>query len=267
MTATRAAFTVDGRRLSYLDFGGTGRPLLALHGHMSEAASFTGLAAALSPGWRLIALDQRGHGRSDRAADYSREGYVADAVALLDHLGLDRVVVLGHSLGGVNAYQLAARHPARVSALVNADAPACLGLDGHNPLAFVLDLPYEAPTRQELVDGMGPMASFFGHLPRERPDGTWSLPFHPRDIVDSEDLVHGDHWDDWLAGTCPALLIRPTRGVIPADQARAMVDRRPGTRMVELDTDHFVYAGDPDGFASAVDEFLTHLGTGDLTPR
>jgi pimeloyl-ACP methyl ester carboxylesterase len=259
MTATRAEFAIDGRRLSYLDFGGTGRPLLALHGHMSEAASFADLATELSPQWRLIALDQRGHGHSDRAADYSRAGYVADITALLDHLGLDQVVVLGHSLGGVNAYQLAARHPERVSAFIDADGAASLGLDGHNPLAFVLGLPYEAPTRQALIDGMGPMASFFGELPRERPDGTWSLPFHPQDIVDSEDLVHGDHWADWLASTCPALLIHPTQGVIPADQAQAMIDRRPNTRMAELNTDHFVYANDPIGFAKAVNEFLAEL--------
>lgn len=47
---TRATLTVAGRTLSYLDFGGTGRPLVTLHGHLSEGASFTALAAALGPG-------------------------------------------------------------------------------------------------------------------------------------------------------------------------------------------------------------------------
>lgn len=94
---------------------------------------------------------------------------------------------------------------------------------------------------------------------RENADGTWRLPFHPQDMVDSEDLVHGDHWDDWLAGTCPALLVRGTQGVIPADQARAMIERRPGTRLAELDTDHFVYANDPAGFVRVVREFLTSV--------
>ncbi|MEJ8643670.1 alpha/beta hydrolase [Streptomyces sp. MS1.HAVA.3] len=85
----RHELRIDDRTLSYLDFGGPGRPLLALHGGMSEAAAFTGLAAALGDAWRVIAPDQRGHGGSDRAADHHRAGYVADAVALLDHLGLD----------------------------------------------------------------------------------------------------------------------------------------------------------------------------------
>ncbi|GAA3089881.1 alpha/beta fold hydrolase [Streptosporangium carneum] len=257
VTPVRAELDIAGRRLSYLDFGGPGRPLLALHGHLSEGASFAAVAAELAPEWRVIAPDQRGHGESDRAADYSREGYLADVLALLDHLGLDQVAIAGHSLGGVNAYQLAARHPERVTAFVNADAPVVLGLEGPNPLAFVLGLPYQAATREALVEALGQAAPYFADTLRENADGTWRLPFHPQDMVDSEDLVHGDHWADWLASACPALLVRGSEGgVIPADQAQAMIDRRPNTRLAELATDHFVYAGDPKGFAEAVREFL-----------
>jgi pimeloyl-ACP methyl ester carboxylesterase len=253
----RAELRIDGRRLSYLDFNRPGRPLLALHGHMSEGAGFANLAVGLAPDWRVIAPDQRGHGDSDRAADYSRQGYLDDVLALLDHLGLDRITILGHSLGAVNAYQFAARHPDRVEAFVNAEGPVSLDPHGPNPLAFVLALPDRAPTRQALIKGLGQMGPFFADTLRENADGTWRLPFHPQDMVDSEELVHGDHWDDWLASTCPALLIRGTQGVIPADQARAMVERRPGTRLAELDADHFVHANDPVGFAGVVREFLT----------
>ncbi|MEW9534080.1 alpha/beta fold hydrolase [Microbispora sp. NPDC049125] len=258
-TINRAELTIDGRRLSYLDFGGPGRPLVALHGHMSEGASFAGLAARLGSGWRVIAPDQRGHGDSDRAADYSRQGYVADVLALLDHLGLDRVVLLGHSLGAINAYQFAARHPARVAALVNTEGPAELGLHGPNPLSFVLDLPYQAPTREALIEGLGHFAPFFADGLRRDADGGWRLPFVPRDMVDSEELVHGSHWADWTAGSCPALLVHGSRGVIPAEQVQEMISRRPGTRRAELDGDHFVHAADPDGFAAVVHEFLRGL--------
>ncbi|WP_336208881.1 alpha/beta fold hydrolase [Nonomuraea sp. LPB2021202275-12-8] len=251
-----STMTIDGRRLAYTDFGGDGDPLVALHGHMSEGASFAGLAERLRPGRRLIAPDQRGHGDSDRAADYSREGYLADLLALLDHLGLERVALLGHSLGAINAYQFAARHPERVSALINVEGAAELGLHGPNPLAFVLGLPYRAPTREALVEALGPAAPFFAAGLRRDPDGSWRLPFFPQDMVDSEELVHGNHWADWTASSCPALLIRGTKGVIPAGQAADMLRRRPGTRLAELDTDHFVQAGDPEGFAEAVTRFL-----------
>ncbi|MFJ9179275.1 alpha/beta fold hydrolase [Streptomyces sp. NPDC102360] len=111
-SAQRSTLTIEGRTLSYMDFGGPGRPLIALHGHMSEGASFADLAARLAPAWRFMAPDQRGHGASDRAPDYSRAGYIADLEALMDHLGLDQAALLGHSLGAINAYQFAARHPA-----------------------------------------------------------------------------------------------------------------------------------------------------------
>ncbi|WP_338118026.1 alpha/beta hydrolase [Streptomyces coryli] len=216
------------------------------------------MAERLAPDWRVIAPDQRGHGASDRAADYSREGYPADLEALMDHLGLRAAALLGHSLGAINAYQFAARHPARVTALVNAEGCAELGLDGSNPLAFVLNLPAgTAPTREAYVDRLGPFAPHFAAAVHEHPDGTWGLPFHPQDIVNSEEQVHGDHWSDWTAATCPALLVRGTKGgVLPDEQAAEMVRRRPGTRLAELATDHFVYANEPAGFAEAVRTFL-----------
>ncbi|GAA4216710.1 alpha/beta fold hydrolase [Actinocatenispora rupis] len=255
-TAIRSDLFLDGRRLSYLDFGGTGRPLVALHGHLSEGATFADLARQLGPEWRVIAPDQRGQGESDRAGEYTREGYLADLEAFLDQLGLDRVALLGHSLGAINAYQFAARHPGRVSALVDAEGAAELGLDGANPFGFLLDLPYEADSRAALVAGLGPAAPYFADRLRENADGRWRLPFHPRDMYESEDHVHGDHWADWTATTCPALLIHGTTGVIPPEQVRAMVERRPGTTSVELDADHMVYTGAPDEFAAAVRTFL-----------
>ncbi|MDG9677084.1 alpha/beta fold hydrolase [Micromonospora sp. DH14] len=74
----RRFFTVGSRTLSYLDFGGPGAPLLVLHGHYNEASAFAPLAEALAPEWRVIALDQRGHGASDRAESYTRDDYVAE---------------------------------------------------------------------------------------------------------------------------------------------------------------------------------------------
>ncbi|MEU8925446.1 alpha/beta hydrolase [Kitasatospora sp. NPDC048545] len=257
--AIRKELTVDGRRLSYLDFGGPGRPLLALHGHLSEGAVWGRLAAELAGEWRVIAPDQRGQGESDRAGDYSREGYLADVGALLDHLGLERVVLLGHSLGGINAYQFAARHPERVEALVDVEAPVVFGLEGPHPLAFLLGLPYDAPTRDGLIAALGPAAPFFADRLRENADGSWRLPFHPEDMYESEELVHGDHWADWTASSCPALLVRGTDGVIPAGQAAEIVARRPGTVAVELAGDHLLPVTAAGELAGAVREFLATL--------
>ncbi|MFJ4849321.1 MULTISPECIES: alpha/beta fold hydrolase [unclassified Streptomyces] len=251
----RAAFEVDGRRLSYLDFGGPGRPLLALHGHFSEARTFTALARALAPAWRVVALDQRGHGFSDRPPDFSRAGYVHDAAALLAHLGLPQVVVLGHSLGGVNAYQLAAHHPDAVGALIIED----IGVEIDDDLSFCLAWPHRAPTRAALVAQLGGSARYLTDAIREHPDG-WGLAFRPQDMVASVAQVNGDHWDDWLAGDCPALLVHGTRSdTLTAEHAAAMAARRPRTRLVTLATGHTVHETDPAGFAEAVSAFLDGL--------
>ncbi|MFK4149894.1 alpha/beta fold hydrolase [Streptomyces sp. NPDC004065] len=248
----RAAMTLDGRRLSYLDFGGPGRPLLALHGHFNEGRTFTHLARALFPDWRVVAPDQRGHGFSDRGPDFSREGYVRDAAALIAHLGLERPVVLGHSLGGVNAYQLAARYPDRISALVVED----VGAEIDDDLSFCLAWPRRAPTRTALIEQLGDAARYLTDALREYPDG-WGLAFRPEDMVTSVGQVNGDHWDDWLAGDCPALLVHGTRSdTLTAEHAKEMAARRPHTQLVELATGHTVHETDPTGFAAAVRAFL-----------
>jgi pimeloyl-ACP methyl ester carboxylesterase len=253
----RAALDLDGRRLSYLDFAGTGRPLLALHGHLDQGLMWSELAVAVGPGWRVIAPDQRGHGESDRAADYSRDGYIGDLVALLEQLGTGPVVALGHSLGGLNAYQLAARRPDLVSALIIEE----IGVVNSGPshLSFLLASPYEAAIREELIAGLGPAGPMFAGRLRRLPNGTWRLPFHPQDMVDSERANWGDYWADWLATDCPALLLAGKDSPITKGQAREMAARRPQTRLVELNGDHFVHVQDQAGFISAIQDFLGSL--------
>ncbi|MGA4837668.1 alpha/beta fold hydrolase [Streptomyces sp. G45] len=252
--------TPDGRRLSYLDFGPVeGRPLLALHGHLGEGADFVGLAAALCPhGWRVVAPDQRGHGDSERARRYDRDGYVDDLRVLLDHAGLGRraVAVLGHSLGAVNGYHLAADRPDAVSALVNIDGPAYLPVVDPAPLSFLLDLPYTAATREELLAACGPLAAFLEGGVRPCRDG-WRLGCHPEDMVDSDTRLLGDHWAQWLGTDCPALLLHGTASsVLPTAQAREMARRRPGTTLVELDADHWVHLRRPEESADVIRRFL-----------
>jgi pimeloyl-ACP methyl ester carboxylesterase len=78
-------------------------------------------------------------------------------------------------------------------------------------------------------------------------------------MYDSEDLVHGDHWADWTATDCPALLVHGTKGIVLAEQIRAMAERRPGTAQVELEADHLIPTTAPDAFAAAVRSFLTAI--------
>lgn len=110
-------------RLHARDQGPRDAPLtvLCLHGLTRNSADFEWLAARLANRYRVISADQRGRGLSDPDPDptnYRPDVYVGDMLALLDHLGIDRVVLIGTSLGGLMSMILCSLAPQRVRAMV-----------------------------------------------------------------------------------------------------------------------------------------------------
>ena len=105
-------------RLSILE-AGTGPPVVALHGLGGTKGSFLPTVAALAPRFRVIAVDLPGFGDSDKpiGAPYDARFFARAGIDLLDALGLDRVHVIGNSLGGRVALEIALRHPGRVGRL------------------------------------------------------------------------------------------------------------------------------------------------------
>jgi pimeloyl-ACP methyl ester carboxylesterase len=95
---------------------GAGDPVVVLHGFTSSLEAVGPLADSLAPAYRVIALDQRGHGGSGAPADAEAYGHEMgeDVVQLLDHLDIERAHLLGHSMGAVVSAYVAARHPERV---------------------------------------------------------------------------------------------------------------------------------------------------------
>jgi esterase len=94
--------TVNGLRLHYLDWGGTGRPLVLVHGLDRHAHTFDHLAPHFTSRFRVIAVDMRGHGESawDAEARYAVEDYVRDMEGLVDQLQLRDIVIWGRSMPG-----------------------------------------------------------------------------------------------------------------------------------------------------------------------
>ena len=81
MRATdRNYFRSGGLNLSYLDAGGDGREIIALHSHWMEGSTFSKVADLLYPEFRVVALDQRGHGYSDHSSSYAREDYIGESL-------------------------------------------------------------------------------------------------------------------------------------------------------------------------------------------
>lgn len=107
--------------MHYALHGDAGEWVLLLHGLFGSGDNLGALARALAADFRVVAMDLRNHGRSPHAPTMTLAEMAGDAVALLDTLGIDAAHVVGHSLGGKVAMQLALGHPARVRRLVCAD--------------------------------------------------------------------------------------------------------------------------------------------------
>jgi len=107
-------------------------PVLLLHGITSFGGTWEWFVPTLAERFRVLRLDFRGHGASDRApGEYSTDGYVSDAVAAIEQTAGQPCVVIGHSLGGATAAALTQRHHELVVAAVMEDPP--LGLAGNSP--------------------------------------------------------------------------------------------------------------------------------------
>ncbi len=111
---------VNGQAIHYEDSGGDGPAVIFSHGFLMDHSMFDAQVAALD-GYRCIRWDERGFGGTDAAADFTYWDSADDAVALLDHLGIDRAVFVGMSQGGFLSFRAALNYPERVRALVLID--------------------------------------------------------------------------------------------------------------------------------------------------
>lgn len=116
---------LNGVRFHYREWENDGAPpLVVLHALGDCARDWDGFAEALNEDFRVLVLDQRGHGETWHAADYAPEAWVEDIEAFARTLGLSAMAVVGHGMGARYAWQFAARHRALVKRLVLIDEPA-----------------------------------------------------------------------------------------------------------------------------------------------
>ncbi len=118
--AIKSVVLPTGVRLPYVEQGGrAGVPVLFLHGTSDSWRSFETVLPDLPDWMRAIAVTQRGHGDADRpATGYHTQDFAGDVAALMDALGIEKAIIVGHSMGGSIAQRFAIDHPARMLGLV-----------------------------------------------------------------------------------------------------------------------------------------------------
>ncbi|HXJ22992.1 MAG TPA: alpha/beta hydrolase [Polyangia bacterium] len=243
------------------DDRGNGPALVLLHPFPFSHGIWSGVGDALAAHLRVVSIDARGFGRSPLTGAATIADLADDVAALLDELRIERAAVLGMSMGGYGALAFAARHPARLAALVLCDTRA----DGDPPAMRAARDGAIARIRDEGVDAYLP-----GSIPRLlSPDAPPALWAHllARAEARGPSLIAGiealrdrpDRTGDLAAIRCPALVIRGAGDqVTPADVMQKMADGIAGARFVTLPgAGHLSHIEAPGPFLEAVGGFLS----------
>jgi len=265
---------VNGINLHYVEWGDVGAPpLVLLHGITGHARTWDRLASELASRWRIIAMDQRGHGDSDAApdGDYRVASMADDLASVANQLGLGRFTLLGLSMGGHVALAYAGGYADRLERLVIVD----IGPDIHpSGLERIRGMMAGAPERVEseeqaieLARRANPLYDDaelrrrVAHSLKPAADGglTWKYDKALRDMVRTggrRDPV--DLWEPLPRITCPTLIVRgAVSDILSPEIAKRMLAALPDGRLVEVaGAGHTVPGDQPDAFARAVRAFI-----------
>lgn len=283
--------TVDAGavQLHYLDWGAAGqRPLLLLHGGLQTAHSWDLIAVVLKRRFHVVAMDLRGHGDSGWAPDGEDYGYAAhtrDIDALLRHLGWERLVIMGVSLGGLATMNVAAEHPDRLDAAVIIDVGPELNAGGVGRIVDFGRGPAELDSIEEFVQRAieynprrrpEQLRHSLTHNLRQLPSGKWTWKYdtritrRPRSTGDGGETrsrnSFAEMWDALRLITCPALVVRGAGSdVFQESTARRMIELLPNGSFATVPAaGHTVPQDNPQGFLRAVDAFFAEHGLAEI---
>jgi esterase len=271
-------------RLHYLDWGtppGTAgrRPIVFLHGAALNAHTWDVVCLMLRGQNHCYALDQRGHGESAWAedADYSGDAHRGDIEAFVDHLGLDQFILVGHSMGGFNAFHYAFHNSHRLAALVLVDSgPSMLTKGARRIIDFVSDTA-EADSLEQIMEkaiAFNPrrdprlLRRSLLHNFRQTPTGKWRRKTDLR-------MWHGDgnraqereklieRFRQPSRVTCPTLIVQGgLSDVFTAEDAQKLAAGFPrGCYAQVSEAGHTVQGDNPRLLAQALNQFLESLGS------
>src|SRR5271155_2052286 len=226
---------VRNTRFHYLDWGGSGTPILFLHGGGINAHTWDCVAVMLGERHRCIALDQRGHGDSEWSpvVDYRIASHVGDIEGFIDALKLDRPILVGQSMGGLNSIAYATRHSDRMRAMVIVDVAPEISAPGadrirefsstpelDSPAAFLERAVKFNPIRDPAV-----LRRSLHYNLRETPAGKWTFKHDQRRRTDDAMRSFTEDRTRLVADLprikCPTLVVRGALSDVLSDDSAA----------------------------------------------
>ncbi|MBI2153241.1 MAG: alpha/beta hydrolase [Candidatus Rokubacteria bacterium] len=253
--------SVNGLSLAVQDWPGKGPAVVCIHGLTANHTCWQSMADILAPDYRLIAYDLRGRGESDKPPKgYSLEIHAGDLGALLDHFGLKRALIMGHSLGAHIGLCFAARFPKRVQKLILVDGGLDVRAEIFDSLAPAVNrLGVEFPSMEMFLQMLRGLPMFQGrwndYLERYFRYDVEVLPSGAvrskvaKHAIEEEvaNLVRERLWVLHHQVRCPTLILRAPDGLLTAtdclmtqEEAEAMAHTIPKSRLVVVPkTNHY----------------------------
>jgi pimeloyl-ACP methyl ester carboxylesterase len=267
--------TLDGLLVHYRDWGNpAAAPVLLLHAYASHARSWDTVARSLADRYRVLALDQRGHGESDWSTDYHELRFVGDVGAFVDALGLDTLSVVGFSIGGSHACSYALLYPERVKRLVLFECFTAGDEQGDAAWIDVMrahmhQLRALPADPEQALAAFRPLAPYAAEGERKRwlldgliqaSDGQWRWRFDPAFLapgpVGRLKPPEAVLWDRFARLNCPTLLVVGAESWMVEPTAQ-VATRNPHARVEVIPAaGHWVPLDNPASFVSVVDGFL-----------
>jgi len=259
----------DSLKLHYLDWGNPDAPLmLLLHGLCGDAHYWDFFAQDMKRDYHILALDQRGHGDSSWAETYGPRDYVLDLEALIAELRLNNIVLIGHSMGGINAVIYTARHPDKVSRLVIVDIGPEIAAPG------IKRMEEQRASEPEVFNSEEEAIKYMKQLePRHseafvqrqawyalKRDDKGRLIFKYDRVLRSTELQSPQWlWEYLKEVICPTLLLHGMESdMLSRETAQREADTLVFGSVVDIeDAGHSVPGDNPDAFGAAVRSFLS----------
>ncbi|HEX3953332.1 MAG TPA: alpha/beta hydrolase [Stellaceae bacterium] len=265
---------VGAMRMHYLDWGNKHLPtILLLHGGALNAHTWDLVCLALRDEYHCIALDQRGHGDTDWAADgdYTMGAQLADTSGFVDALGLDKFILVGMSLGAINSICYAIAHPEKLAKLVIIDAGPEMRRPGSSRIRDFVNGVKDTVTIEGIIEKaleFNPrrdpniLRRSLMHALRQQPDGSWKWKYDRRrfEVLDQEaHRAERAKLADGLARiTCPTLVVRGGESdVFHEEDAVHLAERLPDGRKVTIPrAGHTVQGDNPKDLVTELRAFL-----------